>query len=319
MIYDTVLVDVFNLCYRTKPGKKSVGDAVNAAIDRTEETMDHLKKEGVLYLLYDPVGSDDLGISKVFRYGTGRKFEDPTYKAGRKKDDGVRDIVNEYKKYWLFRGPGVVSCYDEELEADDYVEPIVRKRKGTVAMVTTDEDWCRYLNDSVHMINGFWDKPFTTADFVAKYGFVPTIASVTLNKVFFGDDSDAVVGVFKNRRVPASFKNMINDAIKYVGDSGMYLDDALSYFGRSFTMSTLDYACENPLDELSVRLSSIDGTGNIMDAFDHNVRMFASRCIDEEPYAHWNPVDDKTNGLIEEALRRSTSKKPFRFGRVSVR
>jgi hypothetical protein len=316
LTYEAVLIDVFNLLYRCRSGRNKVQDVVNAAIDRTEETLDHLKKNGKLYLLYDPIPLDDLGVSKVFKYGNGsRRAESITYKANRKRDESIIGCVHQYRKYWLFRGDDVISVYDDVLEADDYVEPIVPKYES-VAMVTTDMDWSRYLSKNVDMIPGHWNDPYTVDKFLAEFGFVPTIASVTLNKVFFGDASDNIIGVLKNKKVPKVYKNLVNDAVKWVGDNSVSLKSVTTAFGKSFSMATLDYEPTDPLDNLAVRISSIDTSGAVFELLEHNVRILKSRCPDEGPFVHTNKVDEKTNGILEEALGRVATQKQFRFGKV---
>jgi hypothetical protein len=300
--------------------KSTVADVVQAMVDRTDECLDHLTKDGKLFLLYDPVPQDDLGVSRVFKYGNERRHIS-TYKANRKKYDGTAKVIHEYRKLWLYRGPNVISVYSDKHEADDFVESIVSKQSQTIAMVTTDEDWCRYVSDQVYMINGRWDEPFGKNEFILKYGFIPTISSVALNKLFYGDASDNILGILQvKKKGPKVLQNVVNDAIKWVANNNVPWHDVVDTLNAKYTASTMDYVGNDLLSDLACRLSVIDISGVLRDLLTQNVKLLTSTCPDYEPYAHCNPEKPVINSIMNKALRNEPeAKKSFKFGRVTVR
>ncbi len=162
MQYDVIALDMFNLYHRKKNialEKDPISIARNMVIFINTEVKQHLTDEGKLFLLYDPIPKTDLGLSKTFKY-TERQEIVHAYKQNRVHDRQAITVVDLVRKYFLHRGPNVVSVLSDKYEADDFMETIVNEaaaeidkkypeggREIRILMITNDEDWTRYLTD----------------------------------------------------------------------------------------------------------------------------------------------------------------------------
>jgi hypothetical protein len=316
MLYTSVLVDVSNLFYRTKGTMTRVGDIINAMIDRTYDIKDHLKKDGTIFLLYDPIPSYDLGVAKVFKYDNNRKSENPDYKYNRKLSPLYKEVITQYQKYFFYRGDQFISVYNDIYEADDYVESIIQdifniNPKAKLCFFTTDADWMRYLDKNIDIINKDWGHPYSKEEFFQDYNFYPNIASVTLNKTIWGDESDNIKGAIKIKKSLEMIRNSANDAIKYLGEHDMSIEDLIKEFSIGFSIDTINIVDETPLKTLVANIVSMDLNSLVIDQILSNINLIKSRCMSYKKYSHSNPDNNIFNSILEESLGRVSKKKKF--------
>lgn len=331
-LYNSILIDIFNVYHRLKNNRKSikVKELATVIINYINDIKKHLTQDGTLYLLYDAIPKSDLNIFKSFTFNT--DFEEKQtdrqrikeeYKKGRKKDKMLYPVIFFVKSYFLHRGSGVVSVMSENLEADDYVESIV-KNSGKTALVSTDEDWCRYLNDRIVMINEGFDKPFTAQAFFEKYKFTPTIGSVSLFKALFGDTSDNITGVCSTKygkiltAIIDNFKDITFNYIKEISenptlDIDSYIDRLLQLNFK--TVKTDEHQAEKIFFEEIFKNESFTKIDFISELV-KNLKVIKSRCKNFRKYASSKEFDEVQNRIIESALNMTSPyvKKPFSFG-----
>lgn len=325
MIYDAILVDVFNLYYRRKKYAldSSVVSQANSMIDFIErEVKTHQVKGKPFYLLFDPIPKNDLGLDSSFRFKPERKEILNDYKSNRKKNPGVLQVVSAVRKYYSHRGDEVVEVISNQYEADDFVESLVADLgdKASIAMVTTDMDWARFLSDKVCMINEGFDQPFTNKDFFEKYQFVPTIASVSVFKALFGDPSDNISGALMTKKLKGARDAKVKafDYIKLLGETKIELDVAMKH-AEGFTFKEL---CEkenrNVEEEFFYEILSTDPKFSVQSTMETNLAVIKTRCDSYKKYAVTKPVDEKFNALISKSLGIPVpgEKKKFRFGNI---
>ena len=152
MLYDAILVDVFNVCYR-KYKNDGIFNGAKQVIDYlSNDIIPLLSKNGKLYLLYDPIPKSDLGVNKTYK--TARQEIVNSYKSTRLGNPEVLGIVKFLRKYYTFRGDNIVTVIAKSLEADDFVEGLIELEKdGNIAMISNDKDWTRYLSENVVLID----------------------------------------------------------------------------------------------------------------------------------------------------------------------
>jgi glycerophosphoryl diester phosphodiesterase len=124
-------------------------------IERIErEALRNLSETGTLYLLFDPVPSEDLSLDKSFTFVGFRKKVLPDYKSGRTYSSTYAAAMRTLRKYYAYRGPRIIEVYSDEYEADDYIISLIENLKkewnlkypngGTeckIALWSTDQDW----------------------------------------------------------------------------------------------------------------------------------------------------------------------------------
>jgi 5'-3' exonuclease len=320
MLYGAVVVDVFNLIYRVKKSEKETLEVANNFINYIELSIKpYLNKKGIIYFLFDPITKTDLGINKYFNVSTNRQDIVATYKSNRKHDSLVLSAAKFIKQYYTYKGESFVSYVSDYLEADDYVEPLLKTfvSKTTVALITTYLDWAKYLSNTVYIINKNFDNPFGVNEYVKKYKFIPTPASVTLYKSFFGDKSDNIQGAITSKQSQALI-NEIEQYINIIVKENESLDviiKRLKSYNFALIASKKDRTFE---EELWLKLNSTDVKINIMSTFFNNVRIIKSRCNNLETHKISEPINEKINKLLEETLGRTAkSKGKYKFGNSS--
>ncbi len=222
--YDTLLVDVYNMYYRSfksseeekiKVGKDTL--EVNGII-RFLDLMKHYKAKygtkGVqIYYLFDN------SKSSVEKF---RKCLSEDYKKLRKKESesfyrglDMLELILRYhnNNCFIYR---MKFC-----EADDYVKNIVESlsQENKVLMLSTDSDWMRYLNDNIHQYTTN-NEIMTKEKFFDKYKYEATYSNICLNKVIYGDTTDGVkatIPTLPNIYFLEIIKNYDNIA-KFIGD-----------------------------------------------------------------------------------------------------
>lgn len=323
MQYDVILIDMFNLFYRRKNSsieKDPIAVARNIISFINDDVKKHLIKNGNLFLLYDPIPKSDLGYSKTFKY-TFRQSIVHSYKSNRKHDRDALTVIDLVRKYYLHRGPNIITVIDNLLEADDYAESIIEENKDKkILIISTDEDWCRYLSSNVEMMNWDWSKMLTLDGFYKKYKFYPSITGVCVWKACFGDGSDNLTGALQLKGLKRSndIKLSAFEFIKYLGlHKEITVEDVENYKKASF-MNLFKKENKTVEEEFFCKLLSFDPKYEVSSTFFSNLTVIKSRCDSYKKYASAKDVDDSFNSLIENALNFSNNKstKKFRFGKI---
>lgn len=325
MVYDAVLVDVFNLYYRR--ARYALDNSAialsNSMIDYIErEVKKHQAKDKPFYLLFDPIAKNDLGLDNSFRFSTERKDIMANYKANRKKNPGLLQVVDTIRKYYSHRGNEVVEVISSKYEADDYVETIIKDLgpSAKVAMVTTDLDWARFLSDNVSMINEGFDKPFTSKAFIDKYNFIPTVASVSMFKALFGDASDNIQGALMTKKLKnaRAVKLKAFEFVQELGNNKSLLDDVEERLKKYVFAELIEKENKSKEEAFVLELLSTDPKFSLQSTVDLNLQVIKTRCKDYKKYAATKDIDETFNNLIAKSLGHAVKgeKKKFRFGNI---
>lgn len=305
MIYDNIIIDLANLFYRLTTGKSTKDDAKKIIKFIDEDTMQHLSKDGILYIVSDPLPKSDLGESKSFKFVSYRKEISPSYKKGRTYSPLYKSVMSLILKYYSYRGEKIKLVYSDEYEADDFIEPLLRSLTGTTALITTDEDWCRYLSDKVFMVNKGYDSSFTKEDFNNKYKFYPTEASVTLYKAIYGDRSDNITGCVFLKKVKfySNIKKIAYDYIKYVADNGLSLKEVIDTF-KSATFAKAMKSKNDVFSMLYLELSVASLKENVLDKLYSNIELIRSRLEGKNisQFIHWNDKKESFNSVMRQSV-----------------
>lgn len=304
-VYDAVIVDVANYIYR-KRSTSGVKDLLKVVINGiSEDVRSRVRRNGVLYLLFDPIPPNDMGISKTFQYSGFRKEILPDYKSDRVMDKAVIDCERIVKNYFSFSDSSIVCVYSDRYEADDYVGGIVESIEGSIALLTTDEDWCRYLRRGVDVINDKWDEPFTREDFKRKFQFYPTAAANTLYKAIFGDRSDGITGAvfIKKAKFTCPIKEIARDLIKEVSKNETTLEDFVSKWNSTKYLDIVDEKT-SPFKEFYTAFTSVDQKAPILDTLMSNIRVVSSALKGQEwlQYSHPGTEEKVKFDLLHESI-----------------
>lgn len=281
MIYDKLILDTSNVFYRV---------AAFYLKNLTQEKTDELIKSNTIFnqyksviqnfliqtsgkvcLLFDPLLSNGKESTRVqIKEG---------YKNTRDRKSPVNvlriDVLEKLYSYYLMSNQNRIEVYhDFEYEADDFVEKLTEN--GKCLMITSDEDFCRYLEEGrVEMLKqGLSIKDtsiFTAKNFEEKYGFKPTISSVVFWKAIYGDKSDNVIGSFKDpsTKVIRTASDEMKRLIKELGENNVPMSEAKSQF----------FAGVGRFEELKklLQLSNTDCSyENILNLTDSNFRVIES-------------------------------------------
>lgn len=242
MIYDKLILDTSNIFYRV---------AAFYLKNLTQEKTDELIKNNTIFnqyksviqnfltqtsgkvcLLFDPLlsnGKESTRVQIKEGYKNTRDRKSPT--------NILRiDVLEKLYSYYLMSNQARIEVYhDFEYEADDFVEKLTEN--GKCLMITSDEDFCRYLEEGrVEMLKqGLSIKDvsiFTAKNFEEKYGFKPTISSVVFWKAIYGDRSDNIIGSFKDpsTKVIRTASNEMKRLIKELGENNVPISEAKSQF-----------------------------------------------------------------------------------------
>lgn len=333
MIYNSILIDVFNIAYR-KNTKAMNNDPImiaNAVINYIEgDVKSHLNSDGNLYLLFDPIPEllkSDLGLSKNFKYLTARQEISSSYKSNRVGNPGVIEALKLLRKYYTFKGEHIKTCICRSLEADDFVEGIVNKEEGNIALISNDSDWARYISERVQMINKDFDTPYTKTEYFNEFGVIPTIAGVILRKAIYGDDTDNIKPIINAKKLYTvdNIEVISKNLIQYVTDKDMSIDEVIEI------MKHVDYTeslqnCKNltPIERFIFNLHGSDlinieiKADSVMETFYDNIRLIKSRCKDPYKYIQCKPEDKNYNKLMNVTLNRDKATKKHSFGKIKV-
>jgi len=316
MIYDSIIVDLANLFYRLKGNLNSSLEITRKMVNYTEdEIKKYLKKDGILYILFDPISFSDLGEQKSFHYGlSDRKKILPDYKANREYSKNYFDTVELYRKYYTYRGENIQLLYSDEHEADDFVEPLINRLKQpnfTIALLSNDLDWARYIIEdsngfNCYLINESFKKPFTKKMFLATYKFNPTPAANTIYKAFFGDKSDNIEGAIfiKKAKFITNIKILCLEYIQYVSNNNLTINDVLNQFKKVSFFEVNNKKDKNNFDKLYLALKAVDLKVPVINKFFDNIKIIRSSLEGRElePYIHWNKENNKINDIVHQSI-----------------
>ena len=309
MLYDTIMIDSANLFYRLAKNSDTPKKIVKSLIKFVEEECKpHLHKDGDIYILFDPLSKSDLGESKSFTYSTNvRKSIDSNYKKGRSYSPLYGPTIEIFKKYYSYRGDSIKLVYSNQYEADDFVEPIVKSLAGKkIAIITTDNDYARYISDDIDMINKGFEKPYTIKEFYDDFKFYPTPAANTLYKAIFGDSSDNIEGCInlKKARFITNIRKTSYNYIKYVSDNKISLDDALSQFKTANFNEIVSKKDRGDFGSLFVELYVASQRDEVLLTFYKNIKLIRSQLEgkDVSKFIHSSPEKIEFNEIQKQAI-----------------
>lgn len=315
MLYDYIIIDSANLFYRCLGKNDAVEPVVKKMISFTEDLRQSLAD--TLYILFDPLSEYDLGESKSFKFPSSeRKKIDENYKANRQYSSLYYQAIVLYKKYYTYRGDKVVTIYSQDYEADDFVEPLIDKLgwDKKIALITTDEDWARYISDNIHMINKGLDKPYTKKEFEQKYLFKPTKTAIILYKALYGDTSDNIKGAIylDKTKLVNNIKELCYNYIKEVADTNKSLDEVEKELkkGTNFNIANMG---TTPLEQLLFAFKMNSKQVNIIDRIILNISIINSLLEgkDISKYMHSNPEKPEYNSIIRQSIFKIDTKSWF--------
>ena len=320
MTYKTFIIDMFNLAYKNQTKIASPVNIANNVINFiNDEIKPRLEPDGDIYLAFDPLPKSDLGMEKNFKYSTTRQLIKSSYKSNRVHNPNVLSALKMLRKYYTYRGEHIKTVIASEFEADDFVEGIVKKEGiGNVALVTTDLDWARYITDNVQMINAGFDTPFTKQDFFNKYGYLPTITAITLNKAIFGDASDNIEPILtKKFKILKDSNDFVKALIKEISKKDFPLKKVQKRVDDAVAVEVISNKNRDELDEI---LAIISVSNTALEEFKKNIRLVKSRCDNVDMYTFWKKENSSYNNLMEATLGRKTStEQKFKFGSITLK
>ena len=322
MRYNHVFIDVFNLHHRLKNKSLNNFARANNVVDYILDVKNKLEPGGDIYLLFDPLPKVDLIEKSTFRNQiTSRQEINKDYKSNRIKDPEDLIAISMVFKYFEYRGEIFKSVKNQSCEADDFVESLVNSLEGTIALVSTDLDWAKYISDRVYFINGSWDKPMTKDEFKERFGYNPSVLFLTLYKAAFGDDSDnikaldSIKKVFYYKDLTKSFKDYFEQ---------MDHTESVDSFVRRFFSKNIAESIANSENSAEDNLFSVIATGESrygdpLKIFKDNIRLIRCRCKDANKYVTWKNENSRLNKAIDSVLGRACNEnRKFKFGGVRV-
>lgn len=330
MVYDSILLDIFNLAYRkgnsrqnaTQDNPVKIAEQIISYIE--SDVKSHLKSNGNLYFLFDPISEiikSDLGMAKNFKYSIStRKTILRSYKANRKYDPKITEALKLIRRYYSFRGEHIKTCISRDIEADDFVEGILKFEKGKIALFTNDSDWARYINDDVVMIKKDFDNPYTKEDYKKEFGMLPSIATVTFRKAVFGDISDGIESIFDIEKVeyPKNFREIAEITLKYISENNITLEQ-IEDMRKEYYIKLEKMKDNDPLAMFMFTLNRVtyknDSPAN---RFDMNLRVIKSRCNDVSKHIVWKEENKEVNEFLENLIFKKKKEKSFSFGQVKI-
>lgn len=212
-MYDCLVVDMVNFCYRTfKPktdktvavspslGGNGTGAIYQNSVHSAIKTLEKLSKAYLrnpetdpVYLLFDNYFSR-ADLQSTFLYAD-RKDLKESYKANRKKESKeFYQSINFLKYYYMIGPDNFYTVQIPSLEADDLVYPLLSSRcqNQDCLLVTTDLDWARYLTSRIDWLPDFSAGPERCPELSEKLGFEVSEKNIILYKAIFGDPSDNI-------------------------------------------------------------------------------------------------------------------------------
>lgn len=331
MLYDAILIDVFNLYYKKRKAHATPISMANDMIDFIEvELAPKLSEKsslGKIFLLFDPLPENDGNVSKAFRYYSSdmkpvRKQILRKYKGTRTEDKNAIDTLHLVKMFFLFRGKKYVTVMSPEHEADDFVESIVGSHPDkNFLMFSSDMDWARYISDTTVLSTGNPSASFGKEEFFEKFGFFPSIKTVVLQKALFGDKSDnidaSIIPEKEKNCLPC--KELAQTYLEEVSKTNETLEDIVRRVSKYTFRFLFDQKPRTTEQELFYRMICNEDE-NMIRNFLTNVQLVRSRCKSYTPYQSCNDYSKSFCNAIDTTLGRAgeVKKKPFKFGGVRL-
>lgn len=216
-MYNLLIVDTLNFAYQTFDKTKHLERAMKVndrvvyplLVRDMVDTVRFLEKKYSLqeiFFLYDnPTSRDE--IKKMFfplSSTESRKKVNENYKASRKKANiEFYNSVDLFRLYFMVEKDNYHSVRITNLEADDLIPPCIQfaskgKEQLTTLLLSNDSDWCKYLNETTHILTSASEEPLTPEGFLAKRGFYPKEEAIILQKILEGDSADNVPAILKD-------------------------------------------------------------------------------------------------------------------------
>lgn len=309
MTYDVIVIDSANLFYKLKKSLRTSLEIIKKIINYIEgDIKGHLKEEGEIYILFDPISYSDLGESKNFYFSLNERKKILTdYKANRTYSPLYLETIELLRKYYLYRGDKIKLIYSDEHEADDYIEPLLEQFKDKkIALISNDLDFARYINFNVHMINEGFDKIFTKEQFEKLFQFSPTIAANTMYKALLGDQSDNIVGAcfMKKVKFNTNIKILCRNYLQELSKSEITLNEAIQQFKTANFQQLNKKTDKTAFDILYLTLAIVDLKTPILEKLYTNIRVIRSSLSEKnlEPYIHSNPENKTINDMIHKSI-----------------
>lgn len=155
-------------------------------------------------------------LRSAFRYGSDRKKLNEEYKANRKREPKeFYNSLNLMRYYYGTCKPNYHVIQITGLEADDIVRTLVHDViKGSALFITNDEDWCRYISETIHWLPDFSREPESSRNLEEKIGFLISEDSIILYKALFGDPSDNISAIISSSKEnKKSFAEFVKEKI----------------------------------------------------------------------------------------------------------
>jgi hypothetical protein len=317
-LYDAVLVDCSCLYHKCKGEEVNEVQICGDMIRRIDEARKRCSAGGVIYLLFDPIPLDDLGVDKAFNNTGLRRRISGSYKKDRQFSPTYSRAINLFRRYYAYRGPSIREVWSDEYEADDYAFPILKllgsEGKRTIAMWSTDMDWSRYIlryagadgTRLVDLINGSWNKPATAMQFEKQFGFPPCPGANTLYKALFGDESDGIKGAITNKKIKfgCKIKTIGLEAVKNLAEvsaSEEQVREVISFGTKPIRAEwpTVDF---DRVDELFKMIASVDQQKDVMGDLERNVMLISGSCPDATPFITWNEEKPDYNAIMRSKI-----------------
>lgn len=309
MLYDNIIIDSANLFYRLQREKDTVIDITKKFISFVnDDAKRYLKKDGTIYIVFDPISKSTLNEEKSFHvqsYST-RKNINKKYKAKRTYSNLYANTIENIWKFFAYRGESIKEVYAQEYEADDFIEPLVSSLSGDIALVTTDEDWAKALNEHVFMINRGFDNPWSKQEFYDKFKFNPTPAANILYKSFFGDSSDNIQGCIflKKAKFMTNIRKTCYNVICDVSNRGITIDEFLKEFDSLDYIQISKKEEKSDLEILAIEFSIASQKENVVGKMKQNIQLIRSLLEgkDVSQFIHFNKENQKFNDMIRQAI-----------------
>lgn len=322
-MYQNILVDAFNyFLSQKKEGdnyKSTLQDVIRLINDKLLPSLD---KGGHIYFLFDPLPVNNLNISSYKRSSDRLKIAS-YYKQHRElsKED-IKGLIL-FKEYLTDRDDRFITVYDKVCEADDFTQAILDTMPDQkIALVSRDSDWCRYLSDNVFVTDFRMERELTPGDYEHQHGYYPTIASVTMDKVLFGDKADYILNVFSGLGLKYRTTVLYKLAEAYIIELGEHKDtleeviERIKGYGPNFTEESLpDRPAEKALFK-ELLFSEVGIVSNFKVDILRNIELVRSRFKGtiQKFYHHNSTPDEAYCSLIDASIGLGKFKKKFQFG-----
>jgi len=331
MLYDAILIDTFNLYYKKRKAHATPISMANDMIDFIEvELAPKLSDKssiGKIFLLFDPLPENDGNVTKTFKYyaperKSVRKQILRKYKGTRIEDKNAIDTIHLVKMFYAFRGKKYVTVISPDFEADDFAESIVKSFEGkNILMFSSDMDWARYISDKVLLCTGNPRETFGKEDYCEKFGFIPSMKTVVIQKALFGDPSDNIASsiVPEKAKYCLPCTDIAQKYLEEISKSGESLDDVIKRISK-FTFRFLFAQKKRTNEEELFYRMICNEDENMIRNFLTNVQLIRSRCKAYTPYSSCNDFNKAFCRGIDTTLGRAGNekKKPFKFGGVRL-